>query len=95
VNGGDNHITTGQEGVYPAVPVNIDLFNGWNMVSYPSATARLASTTLPAQADTVAVFDSGQPYGIRDETVLTGVTLTEGNAYWVHVTADCTWQVDP
>jgi hypothetical protein len=92
-NGGDQMLSIGS-GVLPGATTNIQLYNGWNLVGYPSATARLASDTLPPQADKVAVYDSGQPYDLRDETVLTSVTMVQSNAYWVHVTADCTWQVD-
>jgi hypothetical protein len=93
-NGGDQMITTGSSGSYPAASVNINLFTGWNLVGYPSATGRLASVTLPAQADMVSVYQVAAPY-VTDYTDLSLVTLTHGNGYWVHVTADCLWTVDP
>ncbi len=88
---GDNLLTV--QGATP-VTTNIQLYTGWNMVSYPSATPSQADLTLPAQADIVAVYDGGAPYLITDETDLSLVTMTESNAYWVHVTADCLWSVD-
>ena len=94
-NGGDQLLTTGVTGDYSGASVDIDLWNGWNLVSYPSATDRTAAATLPGEADMVAVYDGGEPYLVRDVTNLNTVTMTEGNAYWVHVTSDTVWSVDP
>lgn len=74
--------------------MNIHLYIGWNMVGYPSATPRLASITLPAAADIVSVYQTAPPY-IQDSFLLGSVTMSEGNAYWVRVTADCSWFVIP
>jgi len=93
-NGGDQILTTGLTGDYSAGAVAINLYAGWNMISYPSQTSRLASNTLPGQADLVAYYDSGATYMITD-ALPNAVTFTEGNGYWVHVTADTTWTVDP
>ena len=94
-NAGDQMLTTGVTGIYSAVAVDINLYAGWNMVSYPSATDRLASTTLPPViADMVAYYDGGAAYLITD-ALPTAVTFSEGNAYWVHVTADTVWSVAP
>ena len=65
-NGGDMKLTTGLEGSYPGSATNIDLYTGWNLVGYPSATASLASSTLPAQAGMVAYHDSGSAYLTTD-----------------------------
>jgi hypothetical protein len=73
----------------------IDFKDGWNMVGYPSATARQAIDTLPGVADRIAVFDPVQPYRIREESDLGSVTMEQGRAYWVHVTADAVWAVNP
>jgi|GEM_PF-4768591 len=91
-NGGDQQLTVGT-GDMPAGPVMINLYTGWNLVSYPSNTPRLASATLPPEADLISVYDLAQPYLIRDELPNT-VTMQVGNAYWVHVTADTVWTVD-
>ena len=90
----DGTLTTGLTGDYSAGAVNINLYTGWNLVSYPSATNRLASTTLPGVANMVAYYDDAAPYLITD-AVPGAVTFIEGNAYWVRVTADTVWSVDP
>ncbi|MCK4266116.1 MAG: hypothetical protein KAX31_02475, partial [Thermoplasmata archaeon] len=92
-NVGDLQLTIGSGGM-PAGPVLINLYTGWNLVGYPSATPRAGDVTLPAEADLVSVYDLGQPYRIRDE-LKGAVTFTEGNAYWVRVTNDCVWTVNP
>ena len=86
-------LTTGVQGAYPAATVNINLFAGWNLVSYPSATPSLASATLPAEADMVSYYNSGAPYLVTD-ALPNAVTFSEGNAYWVHVTSDTVWSVN-
>lgn len=92
-NGGDTMLTLGMVGNYPAAAVNINLYTGWNMVGYPSATPLLASVTLPAQADIVSVWQAASPY--ISDLAPGAVTMSEGNAYWVHVTSDCIWTVNP
>ncbi len=42
----------------------------------------------------VAYYNSGAPYLVT-EALPTAVTFSEGNAYWVHVTADAAWSVAP
>jgi hypothetical protein len=91
-NGGDQQLTVGT-GDMPAGPVMINLYTGWNLVSYPSNTPRLASATLPPEADLLSVYDIAQPYLIRDE-LPNAVTMQVGNAYWVHCTGDTVWMVD-
>ncbi len=82
--------------VQGAVPVTTDiqLYTGWNLVGYPSATPSAADITLPGLADMIAVYDGGAPYLITDETDLSLVTMSDCNAYWVHVTVDCIWAVN-
>jgi len=91
-NAGNCALTLPQTGYYPGT-ISISLVTGWNMVGYPSATARLGSATLPAQADRLSVWQAAAPY-ITDSTP-GAVTLSHGNAYWVHVTTDCVWTVNP
>ena len=93
-NGGDQVLTLNSYVANPSSAVNINLYTGWNMVGYPSATSRLASATLPAQADMVSVWQAASPY-VSDISALNTVTMSHGNAYWVRVTADCTWVVQP
>ncbi len=87
----DNALTVSQDGYYPATEV-INLYTGWNMVGYPSASSQLGSLTLPAEADLVSEGQTSIPYIVdrsKDQ-----VTMTEGNAYWVRVTGDCIWNVN-
>ncbi|MCK4267129.1 MAG: hypothetical protein KAX31_07590, partial [Thermoplasmata archaeon] len=74
---------------------DIDLRTGWNLVGYPSLTARLASDTLPPEADMLSVCDMGQPYNIMDITDLTSVSMLPGRAYWVRCTSNTTWTLGP
>ncbi len=93
-NGGDQMLTLSSYAAPSASAVNVNLYVGWNMVGYPSMTARLASATLPVQADWVSVWQAASPY-VTDYSNLGLVTMSAGNAYWVHVTADCVWSVQP
>ena len=92
-NGGDQTLTLGAVGSYPGTVV-INLYTGWNLVGYPSATPRYASDTLPAQAAMVSVWQAASPY-IQDRADLGNVQMSHGNGYWIYVTADCTWTVQP
>jgi hypothetical protein len=93
VNGGDQMLTLSSSGSYSATAVNINLYTGWNLVGYPSATGRTESVTLPAAADLVATWQAASPF-ITDHAK-GAATMSHGNAYWIHVTADCTWTVQP
>jgi hypothetical protein len=94
-NGGDAALTLSSYAANPASAVNINLYTGWNMVGYPTATARLASATLPSpQTDYMAYWQAATPY-LTDTATLTGVTMDDGNGYWVRVTANCVWTVNP
>jgi hypothetical protein len=92
-NGGDSLLTIAQSGSYSATSVLINLYTGWNLVGYPSATTQMGIATLPAQADAAAIFQLVSPYVM--DMAPGAVQFTHGNAYWVHVTADCTWTVTP
>jgi hypothetical protein len=93
LNGGDQMLTTGVTGSNPGAAVNINLYTGWNMVGYPTATSRAESATLPAAADLVASWQLATPF--ITEHAKGATLMVPGNAYWVHVTADCTWSVAP
>ncbi len=92
-NGDDQLLTTTLMGMMPTTEVAIQLYAGWNMVGYPSATSRLGSLTLPAEADLVAEWQLSSPYII--DKAKADVTMSEGNAYWVRVSTDCVWYVQP
>jgi len=81
--------------VYGTLPMStsITLKAGWNLVGYPSEMSRLASSTLPAEADVVSVWQTASPY-IQDFMDKSLVTMSAGNGYWVHVTSDFVWAVD-
>jgi hypothetical protein len=81
-------------GTEPGTTV-IQLYTGWNLIGYPSQTPRVASDTLPSEADMISVFDAGEPYLVRDVTDLGSETLECYNGYWVHVTSDTVWTVEP
>ncbi len=92
-NGGDQALTLNAYVAPSATAVTVNLYTGWNMVGYPTMTSRAESTTLPAAADFVATWQAATPYISQHAK---GATLmVHGNAYWVHVTADCTWVVNP
>jgi hypothetical protein len=92
-NGGDQVLTLNSYAPYPTVTVNINMYAGWNMVGYPSATSRLGTATLPGAADYVSVWQVASPY--VTDLAPGAVTMSHGNAYWVRVTADCVWTVNP
>jgi hypothetical protein len=88
-----NHIDI--SGGTPGV-TQITLHAGWNLVGYSSMTNRLASNALAGTgADRIAVFNSTYPSLMQDITDLSTVTMSAGNGYWVHVTADTVWTINP
>ncbi len=92
-NGGDQALTLNAYVAPSATAVAINLYTGWNMVGYPTMTSRAESATLPVQADYVAVWQAATPYITQHAKGAT--PMSHGNAYWVHVTADCVWTVQP
>ncbi|MFO7618280.1 MAG: ABC transporter substrate-binding protein [Thermoplasmata archaeon] len=86
----DGNLTTGVTGDYPGSTVQIQLYAGWNLVGFPSATSVRANTIL--NADIVGLYLGTSPY-VQDRIDLNNVWLSEGNAYWVHVTANTLWTV--
>ncbi len=81
---------------YSAGETDIHLTAGWNLVGYPSFTGRLASNSLAGTgADIVAVYNGASPYLVQDFTDLSAVSMSPGNAYWVHVPSDAVWTVVP
>ncbi len=81
-------------GAEPGITV-ISLRTGWNLVSYASLTPRTANVALSGTStDMIAYYQAASPY-ITDTADLETVTMEAGKAYWVHVTADCLWIVNP
>jgi len=86
--------TMAVNGSLPA-STSIPLYAGWNLVSYPSQTSRLASNTLSGTgADMISIHNGASPYFIEDKTDLSTAEMTSGEGYWVHVPADAVWIVD-
>jgi hypothetical protein len=85
----DNLIVTGK------VPerADIQLYKGWNLVSYASFINRTVGDALAGYPyDRVEGYADIAPYYL---TVLTDTDMmTAGCGYWIHVTEDCTWTVD-
>ncbi|MBU4143560.1 MAG: S8 family serine peptidase [Candidatus Thermoplasmatota archaeon] len=92
-NGGDQELTLSSYAANSTVNVLINLYAGWNLVGYPTATSRAETTTLPTQADMVSVWQAATPY-ISDHAKGADM-MVAGNAYWVRVTVDCVWTVQP
>jgi len=92
-NGGDAALTLSSYAANSSVNVLISLKAGWNMVGYPTGTSRNETTTLPAEATLVASWQATTPFITQH---VKGATMMDpGNAYWVYVTADTTWTVQP
>ena len=91
-NGADQALSVPDTGAYPGVVV-INLYTGWNLIGYPTMTSRAESATLPPSADMVSVWQASSPY-ISDH-VKGSSMMSHGNGYWVHVTFDCTWTIQP
>jgi hypothetical protein len=82
------------QGAEPGITV-IGLHAGWNLVSYASLTPRAADIALSGTStDMIAYYQAASPY-ITDTADLETVTMEAGKGYWVHVTADCIWVVNP
>jgi parallel beta-helix repeat protein len=92
-----------------AIPMssNIDLKAGWNFVGYPSMTTRIAGNGtgeafefISSYVDMVQhydAFDPSNPWKAWDPGIYSQDDLIEvkpGNGLWIHVTGDCTWNVN-
>ncbi|MFO7618516.1 MAG: Ig-like domain-containing protein [Thermoplasmata archaeon] len=88
-------LTLGVAGDYSGANVEIQLRAGWNMVGYPSVTSRNADVALSGTGATiVSAYIATSPY-VQDYTDLSSVTMSHGNAYWIHVPSDIIWTVLP
>ncbi|MFQ5911303.1 MAG: hypothetical protein ACE5IJ_11385, partial [Thermoplasmata archaeon] len=77
-----------------APPTTIRLFMGWNFVGYPSlADRRLSDALAGLPVMEVQTYDSSPPYHLREMS--TSEYLRTGSGYWVQVSEDIDWIVDP
>lgn len=85
--------TLNSTGTVPTSTI-ININTGWQLVGYPSETSRLAVNTLPIPpVDMIGIWNPLPPY-IQDITNFNTVTMSPGNGYWVHASADCIWIVN-
>ncbi len=80
-------------GVVPA-QTEIHLYNGWNLVSFPSFNTTYAVSDLIADTGTTRVegYDPVSPYCLK--VLGPAEVLETGFAYWVKVDADTVWTVE-
>jgi hypothetical protein len=92
-NLGDGNLTV--YGDYD-VSTNITLLAGWNLVGYPGQTSKNISEAFAAIGGTrdrpVEGFNASNTYKISQ--LPDAYMMQPGEAYWVHVNADCIWTVD-
>lgn len=89
----EDKLTLNVLGSYPTGQVQITLYHGWNMVGYPSQTNQTANLALFGTGTSmISVYQAASPY-LKDYSDLASVTMAQGNAYWVWVPSDTTWDV--
>lgn len=84
---------------------SIELRAGWNLVRYPSQTARTVGEalssitgkyTLVRTFDATDVADLWKEHDVNAPPYANDLLLMEpGGGYWLYVTEDCTWSVGP
>lgn len=80
-------------GVVPG-PVDINLKAGWNLVGYPSLTDRtVADALIGVSYSRLEGFDDLSPYHLR--ALSDTDYMTTGMGYWIYVTQDTVWTVNP
>ncbi len=79
---------------YIPTSTTIPLYAGWNLVGYPTLndTMTVANALFGTTADSVEVFDLGEPYRIKE--VGPTYVMKPGEGYWVHLVEDSVWVVD-
>ncbi len=81
--------------VWGCVPTStsINLYAGWNLVGYPSLTAKTVSEALVGTGyDAVEGFNSTNSY--RISPLVDSYMMQPGEGYWIHVPVDTVWVVD-
>jgi len=92
INVNEPNVTLTVGGFIP-FSTGINLYAGWNLISYPSLTNMTVADGLwGTGADKVEVFDPAEPYRIKE--VGPSYVMKPGEGYWVHVPADTVWVVD-
>jgi len=90
--GGDYFVDAGR--VYESTV--IQLYEGWNLVSYASFVNRTVEDALSgiwSHVEQVEVFDDGNaPYYLR--TLSSSDWMEAGFGYWICVTENCIWMVE-
>jgi uncharacterized protein YkwD len=84
------------DGNAPSSPQNVPLRKGWNLVGYPSTTARKRNIALNnlifgTEIDAVEYHDN-TVQNIKDLEQKDNMKPATG--YWIHATQDCTWIVN-
>ncbi len=80
-------------GIVPA-QTTIHLFEGWNLVSFPSFNTSYTVADLKVEtcATRVEGYDFSSPYYLR--VLGDGEVLQAGDGYWVRVNADTVWTIE-
>ena len=76
-------------------PVEVQLYKGWNLIGYPSTNddVTLAEAMCGVPWDMVQFSDQSRPYNLRYMPAT--MRMEPGRGYWVHVSMDCVWTVNP
>ena len=76
--------------------MNITLQEGWNMVGYPTenrtTNISMAFVSIASNIDSIEAYNETAEYNMSP--VSGDYIMRPGDAYWVHVNANCTWTVD-
>jgi hypothetical protein len=71
----------------------ITLKAGWNLVSYPSLTSRTRDVALSSISGSYNKVEFYNPISGKEEALAPNDIMSPGNGYWIHATADCTWDI--
>ncbi len=79
---------------YEPSSTTIPLYNGWNLVGYPTlnSTKTIADAFAGTNADIWMIGNTSEPYQIQE--VGAAYVMKPGKGYWVHVTLDDVWIVN-
>ena len=82
-------------GSKPTQNQTITLYQGWNMVGYPSLSKKNRTTALnnlvfDNEVDAVWTFDASTQ---KWEDIDASDFFILGRGYWIHATQECVWEV--